>query len=430
MSRRIKEQLRPMIAIVGLGLIALLVGGYILAHQRVRGPFNDDYTVRVQMPTGQALTPGQGQAATVAGVKVGEIARVVLLDGVALVDLRIDPSELPRADLRTDAQLILRPRTPLLDMTVDIDPGTPGAPRLADGVILDPSHTTANVNLDEVEASLDEDTRDWMQTMLQAGGRGLKDRGTALREAFRAGAPTLTSAKRVSEAVAGRRQELARAVHNLQLLSGAVGRQDRSVAQLIEGGDQTFGALAGESAALRSSIAQLPGTLTSARNAVTQLTPFARAAAPAFRDLVPTAKALPAALTGVRPLLTRGTPALRDTSTLAARAVSVVGQLQQGLDSLQAQVPDTKTTFDVLQRLTNEVAHVPEGEESYLFYLSWFAHNANSLVSGQDANGVFWHGSVIASCSSSTLLSPVAAVVGPIIKAANVCPGSPGDGDG
>lgn len=431
MSRRVKEQLRPMIAIVGLALIAAVVGGYILVNQRVRGPFANDYTIRAQMPTGQALTPGQGQTATVAGVKVGEISRVELRDGVALVSLKIDPADLPRRDLRTDARLILRPRTPLLDMTVDIDPGTPSEPVLADGVVLGTSHTTANVNFDEVTASLDTDTRLWMQTMLQAGGRGLGDRGPALREALKAGAPTLDSARRVSAAVASRRRELARAIHNLKLLSGALAQQDQSVAQLVDGGDRTFAALAGESAALQSSVARLPGTLNAARSALAALTPFANAAAPALRALIPTAKALPDALRGVDPLFVKGAPALRDTSRLTARAVPVLQQLEPALRSLSAQTGDLKTTFDVLERLTNEVAHVPGGtQNSYLFSLAWFAHNANSLVSGEDANGVFWHGSVIASCSTATTtLSAVAKVIGPIVEQAGICPRSPGTGN-
>lgn len=430
MSRRVKEQLRPMLAIVGLGLIALVVGGYILAHQRVRGPFADDYTLRVQMPTGQALAPGQGQAATVAGVKVGEISRVDLRGGVALVSLRIDPGELPRRDVRTDARLILRPRTPLLDMTVDIDPGSPSAPVLGDGVVLGTAHTTADVNLDEVTASLDTDTRTWMQTMLQAGGRGLGDRGTALREALRAGAPTLDSARRVGTAVAARRRELARAIHNLSLLSGALARQDTSVAQVVDGGDRTFAALAGESAALRTSVARLPGALDSARAAVSALTPFADAAGPALRALVPTAKALPDALRGADPLFVKGAPALRDTTTLAARAVPVLRNVAPALKHVAAQTPDLRTTFDVVQRLTNELAHVPGGDQrSYLFYLSWFAHNGNSLVSGEDSNGVFWHGSVIASCSTATNgVTALAQVLGPIVAKTGLCPGIPGTG--
>jgi hypothetical protein len=56
--------------------------------------------------------------------------------------------------------------------------------------------------------------------------------------------------------------------------------------------------------------------------------------------------------------------------------------------------------FSVLRRLVNELAYVPGGEDkSYLFWLAWFAHNLNSFQGGEDANGGFWRGNVIASCS-------------------------------
>jgi len=38
--------------------------------------------------------------------------------------------------------------------------------------------------------------------------------------------------------------------------------------------------------------------------------------------------------------------------------------------------------------------------ESYLFWLAWFAHNAASLMSTQDANGAVWRGYALFSCSS------------------------------
>ena len=38
-----------------------------------------------------------------------------------------------------------------------------------------------NVNTDEVIAMLDVDTRDYLRTLLDAGGQGLKDRGQDLR---------------------------------------------------------------------------------------------------------------------------------------------------------------------------------------------------------------------------------------------------------
>ncbi len=131
LMRQIRTNLPAMISIVGLLVLAIGVSFYILRHQRLRLPYDPIYTLQIELPTGQALTPGQGQSATVAGVRVGEVAKVQLRDGRALVDLAINDEELPEGDVRTDAHVIVRPRTPLNDMTIEIEPGSPKAPRLA-----------------------------------------------------------------------------------------------------------------------------------------------------------------------------------------------------------------------------------------------------------------------------------------------------------
>ena len=58
-------------------------------------------------------------------------------------------------------------------------------------------------------------------------------------------------------------------------------------------------------------------------------------------------------------------------------------------------------TGRVLNYVANELGHNPEGpEEGYLFWTSWFIHNAASIVSLEDAHGVAWRGLVIGSCST------------------------------
>ena len=75
------------IAVVTMIVIAAVVGGYILAHENLNLPGwvpvlgKNFYTLKAEFQTAQALTPGQGQAVTIAGAKIGEIASVNLHDG-------------------------------------------------------------------------------------------------------------------------------------------------------------------------------------------------------------------------------------------------------------------------------------------------------------------------------------------------------------
>ena len=59
------------------------VGAYILAHQRLRFPLIEEAPIKLkaELPTAQAVTPGQGQTVRVSGVQIGEIGEVELRDG-------------------------------------------------------------------------------------------------------------------------------------------------------------------------------------------------------------------------------------------------------------------------------------------------------------------------------------------------------------
>ena len=73
----------------------------ILANQRLALPgwvpvLGQDFTeVDAELSSAQAVTPGQGQTVNVAGVEVGEISRVRLEDGKAIVTLRLEEGTRP-----------------------------------------------------------------------------------------------------------------------------------------------------------------------------------------------------------------------------------------------------------------------------------------------------------------------------------------------
>ena len=111
MMRVIRKNAWPFTAILVLVAIALAVGAYILDEQRLRFPLAEPkpFRINVEIDNAQAVTPGQGQTAQVAGVRIGDIAQVSLRDGRALVGLDIEPRY---ADLiHRDARAQLRPRT-------------------------------------------------------------------------------------------------------------------------------------------------------------------------------------------------------------------------------------------------------------------------------------------------------------------------------
>jgi phospholipid/cholesterol/gamma-HCH transport system substrate-binding protein len=177
----IRKHLSDFVALVGLTLIGLSVAAYVLAHQGVKFPFitDDTFTVKVELSDAQAVAPGQGQTVRVAGVRVGDITRAELKEGRAVVTLELDA----KYDklVHSDATVLLRPRTGLKDMFVELDPGTKRAPLVPEGGMLRVASTAPDVDPDEILSALDQDTRSYLKLLIDGGGKGLDGRGDVLR---------------------------------------------------------------------------------------------------------------------------------------------------------------------------------------------------------------------------------------------------------
>ena len=120
----------------------------------------DFYEVKAELPTAQAVVPGQGQTVNIAGVKVGEVGEVKLEDGRAVVSMQIKDKYKP---IYKDATILLRPKTGLKDMILALDPGTEGAGEIEEGGRVTVANTLPDVNPDEVLSSLDADTRAYLR---------------------------------------------------------------------------------------------------------------------------------------------------------------------------------------------------------------------------------------------------------------------------
>ena len=174
-------------------VIAAVVGGYILAHQNLHLPGwvpvlgRNSYTLKARFQTAQAVTPGQGQAVTIAGAKVGEVASVELKDGVATVTMRVTPKY---ARFYKNATMLMRPKTALQDMTIEVNPGTRTAGKLHSGEVLPVSQTAPNGDFDEFLAGLDSETRFYLQALLAGAGEGLYHNGRALSATLKRFLPT------------------------------------------------------------------------------------------------------------------------------------------------------------------------------------------------------------------------------------------------
>jgi phospholipid/cholesterol/gamma-HCH transport system substrate-binding protein len=429
-KRAIVVHRRDFIAVVALIAAAIAVVVYVLEHQPAFTFGKSYYTVKAEFQTGAAVTAGQGQSVTVAGVQVGQIGGVQLQGGRAIVTMNIFTKYKP---IYHNATVLLRPRTPLKDMYLSLDPGTPSAGAIPNGGYLPIANTQPDVNLDQILGSLDGDTRNYLLLLLAGGAQAFHDNGATgpapspaavadLRGTFKRFAPlgrdTVTFTKLLKE----RTVNIRRSIHNFQLVANALGGVNEQLASLIRSSNTNFSAISSQDANLEQALTLLPPTLQQTTTTLGKAEAFANESTPALTQLLPFAHALGPALEAARPLFQKtAIPVIRDQLRPFAIAVTPVAKiLEPASAALAKSTPKLTSSLGQLNTLFNELAYQPPGsEQGYLFWGSWLAHIASSLVNTQDAHGPITRGLFMASCPTLQLLEvtlqPGSPSLGPLI---------------
>ena len=396
MRLAIRRHRRDFAAVAVLLAIGIAVGGWILSNQRLRFPLIEPkpFVVHAQFSTAQAVMPGQGQTVRVSGVRVGDIGKVRLHDGVADVTMELDAQF---DDLvHRDASALLRPKTGLKDMFIELDPGERGAP-VREGFTIGVGRTQPDVNPDELLRMLDSDTRDYLRLLVQGAAEGTRGRGDELREIYRRFEPTGQDLRRVSAAVASRERSLRRVVHALGDLGEELGGQDRALAELVSSSSDVFRSFASEDASVSRSLELLPAALRDTTAALTQVRGLATELEPAAARLRPPARRLVGLDRALGPLGREATPIVRDRLRPFVReARPLLRDARPAVTDLGASTPDVTRAGNVANKLLNLLAFNPGGregpgdparQEGMLFWLGWLNHNANALFASGDAHG-------------------------------------------
>ncbi|MGH2761170.1 MAG: MlaD family protein [Thermoleophilaceae bacterium] len=401
MKVAIRKHLRDFLAVVGLFVLGVAVAVYILSQQDFRFPLVEEKPKRValELENAQAVQPGQGQTVRVAGVEVGRIADVKLEDGVAVVQLDI----LPKYDdlIREDATALLRPKTALKDMFVEVSPGT--GPVLEEGERISVANTLPDVDPDEIYEALDADTRPYLKLLVSGAGKGLKGRGDDLREVFRRFEPLHRDLARVTEATASRREALKRLIHRYGLLMEHVGQRPQELRRLVTASRSVFDALAGEERNISAAVARLPGSLRATETALRQVREFAPVLRSSLQSLREPIRKLDETNEAVTPFLRETRPILRDEIRPFVRAARpFTDDLRLAARDVSRATPDLTATFEELNRFFNMGAYNPGGaeglegksvadqrarQEGFLYWLAWVSQNTNSLFSTADGQG-------------------------------------------
>ena len=292
----------------GAGLIAivLVVVGTYFGFTKAN-PFADPYELQAVFDTVNNLKARS--PVRVAGIEVGKVTKVEAIeegDGAARVTMEIQDKALP---IHEDAQIKIRPRIFLEgNFFVDLQPGSPTSPELADGETIPMSQTAAPVQFGDLLAALQSDTRTDLQVFLREYSSALEDGGA---EGFNASIqywePAYRNTAIANQASLGQDpdKDLQRILENQAKLSRALVRDEASLQDLITNFNTFAGSLAREDSALAASLPALRDALRVGRPALESINsalPSLRAFA---RDALPGVRSSDDALAAARPFITQ-----------------------------------------------------------------------------------------------------------------------------
>jgi phospholipid/cholesterol/gamma-HCH transport system substrate-binding protein len=385
-----------------IGAIAAVILGALTYLAFVKDiPFvGEDYELHATFEN--VATLRRDAPVRIAGVDVGEVTGIESRGTAAEVTFTVEDEGRP---IHEDATIEIRPRLFLEgNFFLDLRPGSPSAPELDGGAEIPMTQTSTAVQLDEILAALDSDSRANLQDLLEGYGEALTHEPTpaedadqdpdvrgetaaeSLNDAFRYGVRSTRDTAIVNEAFLGTQpHDLSRLIAAQQDVFAELVTVESDLQDLITNFNTTTGALAAESENLSETIRLLAPTLENGEPALRHLSdalPPLRALA---REAVPGVRELPGTIDA-------GLPWLRQTKRLLTdrELGGLARDLQGAAPSLAKTTETALRLFPELTRASRCVSRVlvPTGDIVIDDY------GTPSLSTGQPNFNEFFYGAV------------------------------------
>jgi phospholipid/cholesterol/gamma-HCH transport system substrate-binding protein len=408
LGRQARGHRKDTIAIIVLALAGLVMMLGIFTQQKASLPswlpfVGEEFEqISAEFSTAQAVTPGQGQAVDIAGIQVGKVTSVDLEDGEAVVGMAIEPKYMEL--IHPNASFLLRPKTGLNDMIVEVEPGT-GSEHVKSGHRFTQAETEPNTNLDQFLSALDGDTRQYIQLLVAGGAQGLGGRSTQLSQALRRFQPFVHYTARLNKAIAGRHVELARVIHDFGQLTGELSQHDSEIRRFVSSSNDALGNFANQQVAIEEALEEFPSALRAAKSGLKSSDEFSKVAFPSLTKLIPQAQALTPAFKSTEALFSQTTAPVRDGIRPLTREIRpLLTSAAEASKPFEKTVRNFGNSLAPFNGFLNELAYKPKGStQSFLFYLPWANHDFNAAFNVQDGSGPVFRGLVEITCTGADL---------------------------
>jgi phospholipid/cholesterol/gamma-HCH transport system substrate-binding protein len=287
---------------------------------------------RVQVAFPQATQLAVEADVRVAGVSVGKVRKKRL--DPAKPNRTVAVLELDRryAPIAQDARATLRQKTLLGETYVELTPGDPDGPKVAEDGWLADARVREAVELDEVLEALDPRTRQAFRTWQQSLAQAVDGRGQDLNDALGELPAFVGDGRDLLDVLDGQDEEVRALLRNTGVTFAALTEDEGALRELVETSDVAFGETARRQRRIAELFAVLPTFLRESKVTSERLERFAGDTDPLVRELRPALRALPPALRDVKAFAPDLRDALRDLDPLITASKTGLPALREVLD--------------------------------------------------------------------------------------------------
>ena len=291
----------------------------------------------------------------IAGVEVGQVTKVEEYSDDA--ELTVVTMELKgdAKPIHEDAEIKIRPRIFLEgNFFVELDPGSSSRPEMDDGDTIPAAQTSGTVQLDEVLTSLQSDTREDLQKLVQGYGDALNGEPLPGEDADQ---EPMTQGETAAESLNDSLDTAPAALRGLAIVNDAtLGTELHDLSELVAGGARVSEALAAKEEQLKDFVTNFNRTMAAFAAEEENLQQTIHLLPEVLEQANPALDKLNAAFPPTRAFAREILPGVRETPATIEAAFPWIEQVRALVSpaELQGLVNDLRPAIDDLARLTDD----------------------------------------------------------------------------
>lgn len=298
---------------------------------------------RFTVPFKEAGQLAQEADVRISGVRVGTVKSIKTdpVSGRSKVVVQMLPQYSPVAE---DSRAMLRAKSLLGENYLELTPGNPSGPFVADNGTLPQGNIKPSVELDEIFRAFDPKTREafgtWQQQLAIAGAGYGRD----LNDAFAQLAPLEEQAASLGRVLNRNQAALSGLVHDTGVVFSALSARGDQFASLIVNSNRVFSTTAAANQQLADTFVALPTFQRESRTTLDRLVQFGETTNPLVLQLQPVAKALAPTAASLEAVA----PELNDLMVGLGPAITASENGLPATDSFLAETPPLLQAVDPL----------------------------------------------------------------------------------